>query len=54
MLQRTGAILTVNSIAVGILDTTRGPVTQAIDEAVEFSDASPDPDLETIEEGVYA
>jgi pyruvate dehydrogenase E1 component alpha subunit len=26
----------------------------AIDTAVEFSEASPDPDLETIEEGVYA
>jgi pyruvate dehydrogenase E1 component alpha subunit len=26
----------------------------AIDAAVEFSEASPDPDLETIEEGVYA
>jgi pyruvate dehydrogenase E1 component alpha subunit len=46
-------------LEVGVLteeevDRMKGEAYEAIDAAVEFSEASPDPDLETIEEGVYA
>ena len=36
------------------IDQIKEDAYAAIDAAVEFSEASPDPDLETIEEGVYA
>ena len=36
------------------IDRIKEEAYAAIDSAVEFSEASPDPDLETIEEGVYA
>jgi pyruvate dehydrogenase E1 component alpha subunit len=36
------------------IDQLKDEAYVAIDAAVEFSEASPDPDLETIEEGVYA
>ena len=36
------------------IDRLKDEAYVAIDAAVEFSEASPDPDLETIEEGVYA
>ena len=36
------------------IDQIKEDAYAAIDVAVEFSEASPDPDLETIEEGVYA
>ncbi len=36
------------------IDRMKGEAYAAIDKAVEFSEASPDPELKTIEEGVYA
>jgi pyruvate dehydrogenase E1 component alpha subunit len=36
------------------IDRIKEDAYAAIDAAVEFSEASPDPDLKTIEEGVYA
>jgi TPP-dependent pyruvate/acetoin dehydrogenase alpha subunit len=38
----------------GEIEALKKDVYAAIDTAVEFSEASPDPDLGTIEEGVYA
>lgn len=36
------------------IDRIKEEAYEAVDAAVEYSDASPDPDLKTIEEGVYA